>query len=191
MRKLLSLYFISILLVSMTGCATLPSDPNFYEKQEIALNEIHDFAVSGKIAVRNDGKKLSTYLNIEVQQDLYLLYLTDLTGSTVLRLESRSDGATITDHEGKVYHDQNANKLVKDLTQMDIPCQDLPFILKANPLSYQHELDENHRLLKLYYQNLEIEYRSYTTVGTYVLPDFITIKGDNLLINIRINQWQI
>ncbi len=185
LRLLLPTLFASLVLC---GCSTL----NNYDN--VALTKMHQelikkesFRVNGKLGIFAK-ERLSTYLNIDVLKDNYTIYLSDITGSTIFKLENFANNVTITDHTGNIYHGTNPDELVTKLTGLSIPTAALPFILKAIPLDYPHTLE--HGLLKtMQYKDMNITYESYDIIDNIPVPTLIMVYGKDFKLKISITKW--
>ena len=179
------------IMLFAAGCNSIPEQSlEFYEKQNSELAEIKNFATSGKIAIVEKNTRMSSFLNFSVNDDSYTLELTTLTGSTVFRLENTRGLAVITDSDGK-QHTGAADNLIKRLTGISIPADRLPDIVRAIPGNLPFVRNENHTVREITHDEFTVTYDRYGTTGKYVLPEFITIKGQDLIIRIRINKWEI
>ncbi len=179
------------IMLFAAGCNSIPEQSlEFYEKQNSELAEIKNFATSGKIAIVEKNTRMSSFLNFSVNDDSYTLELTTLTGSTVFRLENTRGLAVITDSDGK-QHTGAADNLIKRLTGLSIPADRLPDIVRAIPGNLPFVRNENHTVREITHDEFTVTYDRYGTTGKYVLPEFITIKGQDLIIRIRINKWEI
>ena len=179
------------IILFTAGCNSIPEQSlEFYENQNIELSGIKTFATSGKIAIIEKNTRMSSFLNFSVRDDSYILELTALTGSTVFRLENTSGRAVITDSDGNKYTG-TADELIKRLTGLSIPADRLPDIVRAIPGDLPCTRNENHTIREITHNKFTATYDRYGSTGKYVLPEFITIKGQDLIIRIRINKWEI
>lgn len=187
MNKLINI-FICTLFLSLTSCsAVYQYNDNELSLMHTDLTKAKEFKVSGKIAII-EKKRISSYININVIGDDYLIYLNDITGNTVFRLTKNDNYSEIVDSEGHIYRDNAPDKLITSLTGLVIPANSLPFILKADPMNYPHEMEDG-LLKKLTYNDLEIEYVRYDVIQKLPVPTIIVIKGQNFKIKLNISNW--
>ncbi|MDY5779866.1 MAG: outer membrane lipoprotein LolB [Succinivibrionaceae bacterium] len=187
MNKLINI-FICTLFLSLTSCsAVYQYNDNELSLMHTDLTKAKEFKVSGKIAII-EKKRISSYININVIGDDYLIYLNDITGNTVFRLTKNDNYSEIVDSEGHIYRDNDPDKLITSLTGLVIPANSLPFILKADPMNYPHEMEDG-LLKKLTYNDLEIEYVRYDVIQKLPVPTIIVIKGQNFKIKLNISNW--
>lgn len=187
MNKLINI-FICTLFLSLTSCsAVYQYNDNELSLMHTDLTKAKEFKVSGKIAI-TEKKRISSYININVIGDDYLIYLNDITGNTVFRLTKNDNYSEIVDSEGHIYRDNDSDKLITSLTGLVIPANSLPFILKADPMNYPHKMEDG-LLKKLTYNDLEIEYVRYDVIQKLPVPTIIVIKGQNFKIKLNISNW--
>ncbi len=180
------------IMIFAAGCNSIPDNPpEFYENQNAELAKITSFGASGKIAIIEKQNRLSSYVNVSVKDDRYLLELTSLTGSTVFRLENSPGEARITDSEGKQYSGSSADDLARQLTGLSIPARRLPDIIRAIPGDLPFVRNADSTISEITHPEFTVIYERYTNTGKFILPEFITLKGKDLLIKIRINKWEI
>lgn len=212
MYKTLSIILVLIQSCILVGCTTTNTiDNNFavsLGNQSQILKNVKEFSINGKIAIKEASSSNSAYISISVvNDDEYILYLTAITGTTILKLHKKLNSAQITDSEGKVYLGNNAQVLVKQLTGFTIPCDDLPNILKGQTTNDNFTLNENGLLSTVTYPEFLVTYNKYQQVSenlsdrtkkivgndgyTFTLPEKITIQNNSLLIRLNINKWDL
>lgn len=187
--KKIFIIFIALNILMLSACSNI----NNYNKEEISIldntrKNLKTYSVNGKLAILSK-EKISTYLNIDVKNNDFNLYLSDFSGSTILKLEKSDNMTTIYDKNGNIHKSKDANKLVKELTQLSIPVDDLPSILVAEPLNYPYTT-ENNLIKTISLNNYTIEYNNYDIVNEVLVPTFITIKGQDIKLKIKINSWK-
>jgi outer membrane lipoprotein LolB len=187
--KKIFIIFIALNILMLSACSNI----NNYNKEEISIldntrKNLKIYSVNGKLAILSK-EKISTYLNIDVKNNDFNLYLSDFSGSTILKLEKSDNMTTIYDKNGNIHKSKDANKLVKELTQLSIPVDDLPSILVAEPLNYPYTT-ENNLIKTISLNNYTIEYNNYDIVNEVLVPTFITIKGQDIKLKIKMNSWK-
>lgn len=182
--KYLLIMFAYACITLFTGCSNI-SEQNLLNRR-LSLANLNQATASGKIAIKETKNRLSSNFYVELNQNGYELTLNGITGSTILRLTSTNDGATIIDQDGNVYHGLDAEELVKKLTGLNIPCNKLPDIIKGTLYSGNQTTQKLDEIVLAEYT---ITYNSFTTQGSYTLPQRITITGNNTKIRINITKW--
>lgn len=182
------LLFATTLLI---GCSTTKTNTDYFVKQVSELQTINNMNIGGKIALLQKNSKLSSYLNIEINKDNFVFYLTSLTGDTIFKLTQENDIATLVDSNGMVHEHSNTDALVEGITGINIPCKELKNILLGEPNGYNHNRNEDGSLKDITLNKYKIEYKRYQTINKYIVPKLITITGNDIIIRININKWEL
>lgn len=187
--------FLGICLLFATtliiGCSTTKTDKEYFDEQISKLESIETVNISGKIALLQKNSKLSSYLNIEINKDNFVFYLTSLTGDTIFKLTQENEIATLVDNNGLVHEHSNTDALVESITGINIPCKELKNILYSNPNGFIHNRNEDGSLKDITLDKYKIEYNRYQTINKYIVPKLITITGNDIIIRININKWEL
>lgn len=200
-------YLIAFALFTLvlSGCSTLPNK----EKHElikqtpaqriIKLKQLKQWRIAGKIAFIETNSRNSSTLNWQVDESkaTQQLNLTTYLGINVLQLESNANNHTI-QVDGKTHHSNNLEALIYSITGLTLPTQALTFWLKGIPYKPSDSIHYQAvtllpKTLSSYYNNelWQISYANYQQVDGYNLATKFSIKKDDLLIKIVINDWSI
>ena len=178
------IYSLGVIIL-LNGCTTI-SDQDLIAGRS-ATATLKNCTASGKIAIKDRKQRLSSMFYVELKDPSFELTLTGLTGSTLFRLTSTPDGATILDEKSNLYRGTDTDALVTKLTGLKIPASNLPNIMRGFPNN--SKLQQKQLTNTVTYGDYVISYDAYTKVSTYTLPQKITITGTNLKIRINISQW--
>lgn len=197
----LPLFIICCLVLS--GCtstqkntqASLPMQSSIERAEQ--LKKITQWQVNGKIAFIERDERNSATLNWQVNEkdNSQRLNLTSYLGINVLQLTS-NQGKHNLKFDGKDYQGDNLTALIYSLTGLTLPTQALSYWIKGLAFQPSDEIkyDDSNLPLQLtsFYNNQQwqITYGNYKQVKHYVLPSKLTVRRDNLIIKIAINQWQ-
>jgi outer membrane lipoprotein LolB len=200
-----SLLLCSLFAILLSGCSSVPHTEHQALIKESAaqrtnkLKQLQHWKVQGKIAFISADSRDSASLMWQVNEtlDTQELSLTTYLGINVLQLDSKNGHHKI-QVDGKTYQGTNLEALIQSLTPLALPAQALTFWLKGLPyqehdnITYQ-EATLLPQALSSYYNNelWQVSYSNYQQVGDYSLAKKFTIKKDNLLIKISINEWSI
>lgn len=185
MRLFTKIIYSLGVIILLNGCTTI-SDQDLIAGRS-ATATLKNCTASGKIAIKDRKQRLSSMFYVDLKDPSFELTLTGLTGSTLFRLTSTPDGATILDDKANLYRGTDADALVTKLTGLKIPASNLPNIVRGFPDN--SELAQKQLTDTVTYGDYVISYDAYTKVGTYTLPQKITITGTDLKIRINISQW--
>lgn len=198
-----SITLVILACIVLSGCTSSPKGkPELFTKQSSnerieQLKKITQWQVNGKIAFIEKNKRNSATLNWHVneKESSQELNLTSYLGINVLQLTSKAGKHHLT-FDGENYQGNDLTTLIYALTGLTLPTQALGYWIKG--LAFQPEdhiiYDDSNLPLKLnsFYNNQQwqVSYNGYKQVNNYVLPSKLTVKKDNILIKIVINQWQ-
>jgi outer membrane lipoprotein LolB len=201
-----SFYFSIILsLLFVSGCATLNDDtkPTTYKsiaERSLSLKNINQWQVRGKIAFiekEHKSRSANLYWKVDKKKTTQELNLTSYLGINVLQLTSKENLHAIT-FDGKTYYDNDLQSLIYSLTGFTLPIVALDSWLKGLPhqasdiISYNDATKLPLSLTSTYNQSLwQVNYDKYKQFDQHYLATKLSIKKDNLVIKLSINQWKI
>lgn len=187
----------------LSGCTStkqnITATPAFQSSTERIeqTKAITQWQVYGKIAFIEESKRESATLNWQVndKKNSQQLNLTSYLGINVLQLVSHQNQHKLS-FDGQSYQTDDLKTLIYSLTGLTLPTQALSSWIKGLAFQENDQIsyDSSHLPTNLtsYYQNAqwEITYSHYKQIKHYVLPSRLTIKTNDLLIKIVINQWK-
>ncbi len=199
------LFIITVSIIALSGCST--TSPNTVQplfkqsaQQRIAkLEQLQQWKIKGKIAFFEKDTRNSFTLNWQVDEKKasQQLKLTHYLGINVLQLDSMANNHKI-QVDGKTYHGEDLERLIYSLTGLTLPTQALTFWLKGMPFQQTdsinyHKTTQLPLTLSSYYNNelWQVNYSKYQQINGYSLATKFSIKNDDLLIKIVINDWSI
>ena len=152
-----------------------------------------------KIAFIEKKSRSSATLSWQVDENksTQKLNLTTYLGINVLQLDSNANSHKI-QVDGKTYQGHNLEVLIHSITGLTLPTQALTFWLKGIP--YQEDDSIHYQkttqlplTLSSYYNNelWQVSYANYQQIDSYSLATKFSIKKDDLLIKIVVNDWSI
>ncbi|MGN1393732.1 MAG: lipoprotein insertase outer membrane protein LolB [Succinivibrionaceae bacterium] len=213
MCKTFVVFLLSIFLC--LGCTTLPdvdtSNNIEFANHNKILKNIQEYQINGKVAFKDEKKSFTAYISLAViDNNTFVLYLTSITGSTLLKVHKKQNITTITDNDGNEYSNTDVNQLVKRLTGFSIPCSELPLILKGEIINDNIEsltLNDFGLPKSLVIKNFLVNYTKYTELSvnklsertqklipnkkTIVLPQKIEVQNETIKMRINLNKWEL
>ncbi|PKG85771.1 outer membrane lipoprotein LolB [Colwellia sp. 75C3] len=199
------LFSLALFTLVLSGCSTLPNkEPQQLIQQTsqqriTTLQQLNQWKITGKIAFFEKKSRNSATLNWQVDEEnkTQQLNLTTYLGINVLQLESHSNNHNI-QVDGKTYHGKNLETLIHSITGLTLPTQALTFWLKGIPyqesdnISYQKTTQLPQTLSSHYNNELwQVSYANYQQIDGYSLATKFSIRKDDLLIKIVVNEWLI
>jgi len=195
-------------LILLSGCA-LHTPPPVVDAPEQVWNEqrarreaITNWGITGKLAINTPVKSGTASFNWRHAPQHDSLDIRGPLGSGHARLESNSEGVSLTDSTGKQYSDQNAETLLMNALGWEIPVGGLQAWVRGVPLAdvlHVYELDDSGRLAKLIQDGWEIRYRGWTEVNGTEMPRKIFMKTlpvtnepvDPIDVRLVIREWKL
>lgn len=177
-----------LLAVSLGACSALPEDGT---ERAARLGALEKFSLRGKIAIFGERGKVSAYLNIDSRRPDYTIYLTGVSGTTLLKIDRNRERTEITDDKGRVTSGPDSAELFYRVSGYRLPCDDLADILTANPSGRRADYNIAGAVETVDYDGFTVTYRGYTRAGGLSLPKRVDIKGENFLIKITVNRWEM
>jgi outer membrane lipoprotein LolB len=162
-----------------------------------SLSSLQQWKIQGKIAFIDKNVRESATLSwsINEHKNSQALYLTTYLGINVLQLNSNNGSHEII-VEGKSYYGENLEVLIHSITGLTLPSNALTFWLKGLPYQQSDEINYHQstqlpqRLISHYNNELwQVDYANYQQIKGYNLATNFTVKKNNLLIKIVINDW--
>ncbi|TYK65530.1 lipoprotein insertase outer membrane protein LolB [Colwellia echini] len=196
-------YYFALASVFLSGCSLIPTqEPQALveqtQQQRInQLSQLRQWQIKGKIAFIDKNARNSASLSWKVNENLpsQQLNLTTYLGINVLQLDSNANSHEI-QVDGKTYHGTNLEALVYSITGLTLPTQALTYWLKGIPyqktdhIIYQEVSQLPTSLTSQYNNELwQVNYAKYQQINGYNLATQFSIKKDDLLIKIIVNDW--
>lgn len=172
------------------------NSPEWKQHQQ-DVSKLTQYQTRGAFAYKS--KEQSVYARFNWQQtapDRYRLLLINPLGNTELQLDVQGSVVQLVDNKGKRYVSNNAEKMLSELTGMDIPLDNLrQWMIGLPGDANQYQLDSQGQLNKLNYRdqqrNWTVSYLSYDTKTTPSLPSSLKLEEGDRLIKLRVDTWKI
>lgn len=208
MKTMLRCTLPLLMTLTLVGCQTTTSTPQpaqptvevaqgaWFTHQE-NLERLQTYQARGKFAYIS-GSRIDTANFAWLQKSAtdYRLLLTTSFGNKIVELNVSAGQTQLTDDNNRLYLSDNPQKLVSELTGMQIPLDNLRAWLIGLPgYSKTYKLNTDFQLEQLTYNDngalWQVNYRSYHTETFPVLPKEmeLTLKQDK--IKIKVNQWDL
>lgn len=200
-----SLLIFALFTLVLSGCSTIPNKDSQVlitqtpQQRITQLQQLQQWKIKGKIAFIEKKSRNSATLSWQVDENenSQKLNLTTYLGINVLQLNSNANSHKI-QVDGKTYHGRDLETLIYSITGLTLPTKALTFWLKGIPyqendkISYQ-ETTQLPLTLSSYYNNelWQVSYSNYQQISSYSLATKFSIRKDDLLIKIVVNDWAI
>jgi len=164
-------------------------------QQEVA--KVTHYQTRGAFAYLSDKQKVYARFNWQqTAPDRYRLLLTNPLGSTELQLDAQGDTVQIVDNKGKRYVSNDAEKMISQLTGMDIPLANLRQWMMGLPGdASDYQLNSNYQLKSLNYssngQKWQVAIQDYDSKSTPPLPANLELREGDQRIKLRMDSWTL
>ncbi|STO58176.1 lipoprotein insertase outer membrane protein LolB [Grimontia hollisae] len=194
-HHLLVLFLLT--LVGMTGCSTQPIPQTEWQTHQAMLSAITRFTAKGKVALISPEQRVSAHFVWEQEGDKLSLRLSNFLGSTLFKLDATPDAAVLVDGDGKRYVDRNAASLLKRLTGIALPVDEMMRWVKGLPAEQNaYTLGADNRLASLsenktntLQKGWQLDYTDYDADTNNLLPSKIKMTLNQQKVNLVISEW--
>lgn len=193
---LVSLVLAACTTTRPTGPATSPTSPE-WRAHEQAVQQLNQYQTRGAFAYLSDSKKVyARFFWQQYSADRYRLLLTNPLGSTELELNVQKNVVQLTDNQGKRYVSDNAEEMIRKMTGMAIPMNNLrQWMLGLPGEATDFTLDDRYRLSKLNYQqeglSWKVSYQDYNSDTQPQLPSRLELQQGDQRIKLKMDNWTL
>ncbi|AVJ18032.1 lipoprotein localization factor LolB [Serratia sp. MYb239] len=193
---LASLVLAACTTTGPTGPATSPTSPE-WRAHEQAVQQLNQYQTRGAFAYLSDSKKVyARFFWQQYSPDRYRLLLTNPLGSTELELNVQKNVVQLTDNQGKRYVSDNAEEMIRKMTGMAIPMNNLrQWMLGLPGEATDFTLDDRYRLSKLNYQqeglSWKVSYQDYNSDIQPQLPSRLELQQGDQRIKLKMDNWTL
>ncbi|MFZ1873417.1 lipoprotein insertase outer membrane protein LolB [Serratia sp. D1N4] len=193
---LASLLLTACTLTKPSGPATSPTSPQ-WRAHEQAVQQLSQYQTRGAFAYLSDQKKVyARFFWQQYSPERYRLLLTNPLGSTELELNVQKEVVQLSDSQGKRYTSNDAEEMIRKLTGMAIPLNNLrQWMLGLPGEATDFTLDDQYRLSKLTYQQgaltWVVTYQDYNTDQQPPLPSRLELQQGDQRIKLKMDNWTL
>lgn len=189
-------------LFLLAGCATTTPQPvNVqWQSHQLVLQQIQAYQLTGKLGYIAPDQRQSFNFQWQKSPQQLSLRLSNFLGQTVLNLRVDEQGAQVDTYDDQIYRDQDAQSLIRNLTGLDIPIEQLEDWILGLPTQATHyELNEQNTLANLTKlastAEWQVEYQRYQAIDwqnqVIPLPDKLKLQQNKTSIQLVISQWTL
>lgn len=188
------------LITALAGCASAPvakpdqsaAAQTLRQQHLQRLAEIHQFSIQGRIGVQTNGKGFSGSMQWKHTQSDDNIALFSPLGSQVASIKKSPSQFTLEDASGKSYSAPDAETLTQEILGWRLPLKGLADWSIGRPTQgpVQNSIwNEQGVLTNLEQDGWKIEYSNYQQQGSYLLPNKIYLKSDQLNLKLLVEKW--
>ncbi|WP_380180739.1 lipoprotein insertase outer membrane protein LolB [Kalamiella sp. sgz302252] len=168
-----------------------------WQQHQSAVEKITQYQTRGAFAYLSDKQKVYARFNWQqTAPDRYRLLLTNPLGSTELQLDAQGSVVQLVDNKGKRYTSNDAEKMISQLTGMDIPLTSLHQWMMGLPGdATDYALDDQYRLREVNYsrngQQWKVTYQGYDSKQQPALPSNMELREGDQRIKLKMDGWTV
>lgn len=186
------------LLLFATGCVQIPQTVEnvSWSTHQQALQQLTHWSFSGKLAIITADDRNSLNIHWSQAGDNIHITLTNFLGSTVLEIQKTALGTKIIDQDDKQHFNQNSEMLIKQLSGLVIPIEQLQQWIKGAPAKADYLLNKDNQVASLSEKSSDqslwiVNYSGYQAVSGINLPTKLQLKKEKLRLKFAISKWEI
>ncbi|MGF1687136.1 lipoprotein insertase outer membrane protein LolB [Photobacterium japonica] len=190
-------YVLPVLVALLSGCATQQTapQPTQWEDHEQALRQLDHYQANGKLGYKGQ-QRFGANLIWATNPGHDHLLLTNFLGSTLLKLDARPNQVTLVNNEGKTFQGTDADRLVQQLTGIDLPVTQMRDWLIGLPTAADtFQLNQDGRVSYLAKQIndklWQLDYNTYDYSTSPALPTRMVLSTTGVSITLVIHTWSI
>lgn len=172
------------------------TSPQWQQHQQ-AVEKVTHYQTRGAFAFLSDQQKVYARFNWQqTAPDRYRLLLTNPLGSTELQLDAQGSVVQLVDNKGKRYVSNDAEKMVSQLTGMDIPLANLRQWMVGLPGdASDYSLNSSYQLRSANYsrngQQWQVTIQGYDSSVKPPLPSSLELREGDRRIKLRMDNWTV
>jgi len=175
----------------LNACSVAPHRESLPGKT-INPEEITHWQIIGKIAYRSPERNSSGRLRWKQQDSQFNIGLSGPLGRGVMNISGTQQEALIEITGQESYHTTEPERTLREQTGTDIPLNALLYWIRGIPAPNQashYQLDTVGRNINMKQAGWNLEYSKYRAVNGFWLPGKISIRKQDKLLLLVINQW--
>lgn len=189
--------------LALAACTSLqpvaPIGNTDFQANEQALRAYPNWALTGRLNVKQSQKSDTVNLNWQQQQQRFEIRLWGMIGLGATRVYGGDHGVTVEKAGEKPVQLPNLEALTKDYLNFEFPAAYLLYWVRALPvpgIAATTEFDVSSRLSSLSQRDnrgrlWQLTFERYVQVQDVVLPGRIKLATGDLQLTFLIDQWQL
>jgi outer membrane lipoprotein LolB len=199
LNRIILIGFVYFFLTALiTGCSTVappaPAEQIPWKKREIALNEIQNWTINGKIALIAANNSGSATVDWTQHNKSYTISLMGPLGANGIKLTGEPGHVVMHTADGKTFTASNPEQLLAEKWGWHLPVSNINYWVRGMTvpgIPAKTHFDNYGRLTDLSQQGFEVQYLSYTKSGGRDLPSRISINSPGLKVKMIVYSWTV
>jgi len=176
-----------LVLALLASCASTPPIPPIE-----ATTVIDEFEMTGRVAVKLDGRGYSARLRWHHDAASDAVWLYSPVGSTIASLVANGDHATLVTAKKETYSSDDVQGLTREVLGWDLPLSGLRHWVLGRPDPEvpvsRMEHDDQSRIRRLTQGGWDVDYVAYS--GDSLLPASMVLRYPDLRMRLIIDGWK-
>ena len=172
----------------LAACATQPP-----ELPPGVAPQVDQFELSGRVAVKLEGRGYSARLRWRHVGDSDTLWIYSPVGSTIATLTADGELATLVTSKQETYQSTDVQSLTRQVLGWDLPLAGLKYWVlgRVDPgLAVESiDRDERFRIQRLVQAGWDVDFAAYEKDGT--LPSSMILRFEGLRLRLLIDRWNV
>lgn len=200
-QKHLTFALCAFIALTLAACSNnLPIKHTAAEKtawlvHKNSLKHIQGWQFSGRFGAKTDTENWTGSIAWSQEKQQYKISIAGPLSSGSLLLEGEENFAQLQLTDDQSFTDSDPQTLLQNHTGLKLPIHELRYWLLGLPdpqnKTNSIELNEKGQISKLTQNNWEINFKRYTTVDNFQLPDKIFLVNHEINVRLIIQKWQI
>lgn len=184
------------LLSACTTLSTPPAAPGEkipLKTRQTSLNQIQNWQINGKLAVRTQRDAGSATVDWVQRQNSYTISLIGPMGTNSFKLTGRPGRVVLNTSDGKQLTASSPEDLLAQAWGYHLPVSNMKYWIRGLPvpgsMSNPH-YDTYNRLTSLQQQGWNVQFLSYMTSNGMDVPSRISLSSPAMQVKIVVYQWK-
>ncbi|MCW8964708.1 MAG: lipoprotein insertase outer membrane protein LolB [Gammaproteobacteria bacterium] len=165
-----------------------------WQQRQIRLNDIHQWDVSGRIAMQTTDDAWSASMEWQQSGDNYDIRLFGPLGGEALSIKGQQDFVELTNDDGEIFTAASAAELIYRQTGWRVPVDGLRYwvrALAAPQIPAEHFFNQGGRLSELRQLDWIVYYQDYQQVNNLEMPRKIRLEHGHFTVKLILRDWQL
>ena len=183
----------------LSACSTMSTPPSApavkipLKTRQVALNQINNWQITGKIGVRSANDSGSATVDWVQHDNRYMISLTGPMGANSMKLTGRPGEVALDMSNGKHFTASSPEELLAKQWGYHLPVSNMKYWIRGLPVPgaiSNPRYDSYNRLSSLQQQGWNVQFLSYMNSGGRDVPSRISLNSPALQVKIVVYQWK-
>lgn len=195
----LTTFTLALLMLLLGGCSSLPQPRPVpdrqlaWEEHQYRIAGLHDWSISGRLAIQSGHEGWHVTLNWRQQRQDYSILLVAPLGQGSLKLDGNAESVTLRTDEGQTVVDNDPAQLLEREFGWRVPVRSLRYWVLGVPAPgpREEQIDEFGRLSHLQQDGWAIRFLDYAPQQGVELPGRVFVSNHRARVKLVISNWEL